>query len=419
MSQHPFVFLALGTRGDIQPMVALSLRLRASGQPVRLAAPPAFGDWITSFGLPFAPLEGNPSDLLTAPGGQSALTFDGNAVRSLSASLRFLRRARPLYARMLASAAEACRNARALVVGLPTVWGVHLAEWLGVPCLGAFTQPVTPTGEFFSPLVPAAFNWGRVGNRLSHHLAAQAVFLPWRGVINDWRKQHGLLHLTFFDFTSRLSALVYGFSHHVVPPPADWPPHVHLTGYWVLPPARAGQFTPPALEAFLSDGPPPLYVTFGSPGALQQKRMLDIITQSLSQTGLRAIVALPEGFSLAAPRPGLFPLSAPVPHPWLFPRLGGVIHHGGAGTTAAGLMAGLPALVLPLAVDQFFWGQRVHALGVGPRPIPQRALDVNRLTEALAQMQEPRLKATAANLAYKLSMEYGDWQAVEILQRVV
>lgn len=417
MSPRPLVFLASGTRGDVQPVIALALGLRASGQPVRIVAPPAFGAWITSLDIPFAPLEGNPSDLLVAPGGQSALTFDGNAVRSLLATRRFLHRARPLYARMLASATEACRDAHALVVGLPTVWGAHLAEWLGVPCLGAFTQPVTPTGAFLSPLIPAALNFGHVGNRLSYRLAAQATFLPWRGVINAWRKQHGLRPLITFDFITRLETLIYGFSRHVVPPPADWPPHVHITGYWMLPPTDATQFTHPALEAFLADGPPPLYITFGSPGARELKRMLDIITAALRRTGQRAVISLPANFPLSALPDFIFPLTEPIPHSWLFPRLGGVIHHGGAGTTAAGLVAGLPTLALPLAVDQFFWGQRVQALGAGPRPIPQRVLTVSRLTWALIQLREERIATRAAALAEALSAEDGVGQAVKILER--
>lgn len=416
MKPRPFVLLTAGTRGDVQPVIALALGLRAAGQPVRLLAPPAFGDWITSYNLPFAPLDGNPSDLMTTPGGQSALTFDGNPLRSLYATLVFLHRARPLYARMLSSAVAACRDARALLIGLPTVWGAHLAEWLGVPCIGTFTQPVTPTGDFLSPLIPSAWHLGRLGNRLSYPLAAQVTFLPWRAVINDWRKEHGLRPLITFDFTPRLDVLIYGFSRHVVPPPADWPPQVHITGYWTLPPTHAAQFTHPALQAFLSAGSSPLYFTFGSPGAREMERVLGIITAAVQQAGVRAVVSLPPDFPLATLPPFIFPLSTPVPHPWLFPRLSGVIHHGGAGTTAAGLMAGLPTLVLPLAVDQFFWGRRVHALGVGPLPIPQRALTVNGLTKALIQMQDSHMKAGAATLAEKLSMEDGVRQAVQILE---
>ncbi len=415
MKPRPFVLLTAGTRGDVQPIIALALGLRAAGQPVRLVAPPAFGDWITSYDLPFAPLDGNPSDLMTAPGGQSALTFDGSPLRSLHATLVFLRRARPLYARMLASAAAACRDARALLIGLPTVWGAHLAEWLGVPCIGAFTQPVTPTADFLSPLIPSAWHLGRLGNRLSYPLAAQMTFLPWRAVINAWRRQHGLRPLATFDFTTRLNGLLYGFSRHVVPPPADWPASTHVTGYWTLPPSGDAASFPPGLEAFLSAGSAPFYFTFGSPGAREVARMLAIITWAVQQTGVRAVVSLPPDVALPSLPSCVFPLTTPVPHPWLFPRLGGVIHHGGAGTTAAGLMAGLPTLALPLAVDQFFWGQRVWALGVGPRPIAQRALTAGRLAAALHQMQDVDMKNRSGVLAKKLNAETGVTNAVSAL----
>lgn len=407
MNRRPLVFLASGTRGDVQPVIALALGLREAGEAVRIAAPPAFGAWITSFGIPFASIDGNPSELMAAPGGQSALTFDGNPIRSLLATRAYLRRARPLYARMLASAAEACRNARALVIGLPTVWGAHIAEWLGLPLIGAFTQPVTPTGDFPSPLIPFASSLGRSANRLTYPLAAQATFLPWRGVINDWRKRHGLHPLSAFGFTARLDTLIYGFSRHIVPPPSDWPPGAHVTGAWTLPQNHVPHFAHPALESFLSDGPPPLYFTFGSPGAREMARMLGLITEAVRRLGMRAVVSVPPDFSALPLPPFLFPLATPVPHPWLFPRLGGVVHHGGAGTTAAGLMAGLPTLALPLAVDQFFWGRRVWDLGVGPRPIPQRALTAHRLAGALAEMQAEGMQDRAGELAQKLGEEDG------------
>ncbi len=411
---RPLVLLTSGTRGDVQPVIALALGLRAAGRAVKIVAPPAFGEWIVSFGIPFASVEGNPSELLLGPGGQSALTFDGNPLRSLAASFDFLRRARPIYARMLASAFEACRDASALLVGLPSLWGTHLAEALDLPCGGVFTQPVTPTGEFPSPLLPATLNLGSIYNRLTYQIASQATFLPWRGVINTWRKRQGLKPLPGFDFHARLELLLYGFSPQVVPPPADWPASVRITGYWPLAEAHPPQIPEP-LRDFLAAKPLPLYFTFGSPGARQTERMLDMLTAAVQQAGQRAILSLPNDFSSPKLPSLIFPLSSPVSHAWLFPQLSGVIHHGGAGTTGAGLRAGLPTLVMPLAVDQFFWGQRVAALGVGPPPIPQRDLTVGRLVAALEALQNDQMRAKARVLGGRLKDEGGVEAAVKVI----
>ncbi len=415
MSSRPFVFLTAGTRGDVQPILALARGLIEHGAPVRLVAPPAFGAWIQSFGVPFAPLDGNPSDLLVVPEGQLALRRQAQLLRGIQATYVFWKRARPLYARMLTSAAEACGDARAVLIGLASVWGVHVAEWLGVPCIGTFLQPVTPTEAFFSPLLPCVCHFGRRLNRLSHILAAHLLFLPWREGINAWRRERGLRPLVTLDFTTRLDQLLYGFSRHVVPAPADWPSKAVMTGYWtLLEDSDPGDF-PAELEAFLQTGLPPLYITFGSPGACNLTDLIAVLIQAIEQVGMRAVISLPRGFSGPALPRFVFPLTIEVSHARLFPQLSGVVHHGGAGTTAAGLMAGLPTLILPSAVDQFFWGKRVHDLGAGPPPIPLHAVTVKRLSASLQVLQHPQTRQRVHDLAQTLKAENGVETAVHLL----
>jgi sterol 3beta-glucosyltransferase len=412
--------LASGTRGDVQPYIALGLGLQAAGYRVRVATHASFRALVERYGLPFALVEGNPSDLLTQPGGQSALTFDGNWLRSARATLDFLRAARPLYERMLASAWPACQGSDALVIGLATTWGVHIAESLKVPCLWCFLQPFSRTRDFPSALIPSTFSLGPVYNRLSYFAVEQATWQPWRAVINRWRRE--MLRLPSVRFTGPYSKLdhahiLYGFSPRVVPPPADWPRTHRITGYWFLP--EPSDWKPSTeLTRFLEAGSPPVYIGFGSPGTRRPLQALSIITRTLDASGLRAVMALPRDIGATLP-PNILPI-AHVPHAWLLPRMAAVVHHGGAGTTGTGLRTGVPTLIVPLAVDQFFWGKRVEALGVGPRPIPQRALDVDALAAALHQAtHDAALRSRAQALGQVLQNENGIERAVKVIRSLV
>ena len=413
---RPIVFLTSGTRGDVQPVIALARGLQAAGHNVRVAAPPAFRDFVESHQLPFALVEGNPSDLMTTVGGQSALTFDGNPVRSMRATWKYVQRARPIYAQMLTNAWDASRDASTIVIGLPTLWGVSIAEALGAPCIGAFLQPVQPTEEFPSPLIPSTFSLGRGYNRLSYFLAGLVVWLPWRGVINRWRTDTlGLKTFPIWGPSPRpfghFDLMLHGFSELVVPRPRDWDAKTITTDYWNLPPE---DYSPPkALSDFLNAGEAPFYFGFGSPGVRAPDETVRIVLKAIELSHIRAVSAAPPGLSIQEHSNEVLFLRESVPHDWLFPHMAGIVHHGGAGTTAAALRAGIPSLALPMAVDQFFWAKRISALGAGPRVIPQFQLSVKNLVERLEEMKEEKMKEAARRLGQALRAEAGVTRAVE------
>ncbi|HEX2036809.1 MAG TPA: glycosyltransferase, partial [Chloroflexota bacterium] len=216
---------------------------------------------------------------------------------------------------------------------------------------------------------------------------------------------------------------LYGYSRLVVPRPPDWPPDWHVTGYWALDSATAvPPWEPPAaLAAFLDAGPPPVYVGFGSMAPRSAGHLTEAALQALRATGQRGILA--SGWaglgaaSGAALPPEVFRIQE-APHDWLFPRMAAVVHHGGAGTTAAGLRAGVPAVVTPVFGDQPFWGQRVAALGAGPRPVPMRQVTAERLAGAIHQATtDARMRATAAGLGRRLRAEDGVAQAVRAVEQ--
>ena len=417
----PIVFLTSGTRGDVQPVIPLTQRLQGNGHAVRIAAPPAFRELVESHGVPFTPVEGNPSDLMTARDGEIPLTFDGNPIRSAHSTLHYLRKAQAVYTQMLANAWKACQDASALVIGLPTIWGTSIAEKLKISCVGAFLQPLTPTRDFPCPVLPSARSWGGAYNRLTYSLAGLATFLPWRKVINDWRTRTlGLGSLPLSGQSprpfGRMDLNLYGFSEQVLPRPQDWDTASVITGYW---PLTSNTPLDDALKAFLEAGPPPVYFGFGSPGTYQPNKIFETISQATRLAELRAVVALPKDTQVEEVPAYIHLLRGGIPHDRLFPRLAGAVHHGGAGTTGTALLAGIPSLVTPVAVDQFFWGARVSALGVGPRPIPQRELQVKNLAEGLAKMKEEGMKERARELGERLRHEDGIGQAVRALEALI
>jgi len=415
----PIVFLTSGTLGDVQPVIALARGMQVAGHVVRVTAPPAFREMIEAQSLPFAALEGNPSDLLTEPGRQSALTLDNNPLVGIKSTLGYLRAARPVYMQMIENGWRVSRDASALVVGLPTIWGKSIAAALGIPHIGAFLQPVTPTEEFPSPLLPSTLRLGRVYNKFTHWFTALAVYLPWRGVINRWRI--GTLRLkplpVFHPSFAGMDAILYGFSEKVVPYPNDWVGSQVMTGYW---PLSTENFTPPPdLQTFIQAGEPPFYFGFGSPGMVQPGRLIELLIRSIDKAGIRAVISLPGHLDLQIKNGNMFVQRGNVPHNWLFPQMAGVIQHGGAGTTATALMAGVPTFIAPLAVDQFFWGERVHALGVGPRAVPQRAMTEEKLEDALNKMTGWKMKEAAQKLGEQLRREDGVSAAVRVMESIL
>ena len=234
MTQHSVVFLASGTRGDVQPYVALAHELLRRGHRATLATHTGFRPLVEQAGVPFALLNANPSDLLAQPRFSAALRISRNPLRSLIATVQYLREGRAWYTRLLHSAWAACQNASLVIGGVPTLWASSIAEALGVPHLYAFLQPMTHTSAFPSTLLPITQSLGATGNALSHRLVEQAIWLPWRSTINQWRRdtlgvpaQHAspLRHL-------HTQPVLYGYSTHVAPPPKGWPAQHHITGYW-------------------------------------------------------------------------------------------------------------------------------------------------------------------------------------------
>ncbi|MCX2951401.1 glycosyltransferase [Lentzea sp. NEAU-D7] len=399
--------VAIDTRGGVQPYAALAGGLQRAGHQVRIAAPEDFTDWLTRLGLDAVPLTGRMEDAARAAaeaGFSGGVVPKGMREQMIQQSLR--------HARELLGYAE---NSDVLMGGVGgAVLGVDIAERLGVPFVHAHLQPVgtvsTALPGVLTPWMPA---WtGGVGNLIGSAITESALTLPFRAVSHAVRTQ--VLGLPRRRSRPREAPLsLYGFSRHVVSVPANW----NVTGYWFLPEDPA--WTPQTeLVKFLDAGEAPVCIGFGSMVGADPAATARLVTEAVRRAGVRAVLLTGwGGMSDIATSENVIVMDQ-VPHSWLFARAAAVVHHGGAGTTAAALRAGVPSVVVPHGVDQPFWAKRVAALGVGPRPLSRAALSVDSLATALhTAFTDERLRTRAAHLGERIRAEDGITAAADVLTR--
>ncbi|KAK8692151.1 hypothetical protein V6N13_075629 [Hibiscus sabdariffa] len=411
--------LVVGTRGDVQPFVAMAKRLQEFGHRVRLATHANFRDFVKLAGIDFYPLGGDPRVLAgymarnkgLIPSGPGEISIQRKQLKSIIESLL------PACTEPDIETGMPFR-AQAIIANPPAYGHSHVAEALGVPLHIFFTMPWTPTYEFPHPLarVPQS-----AGYWLSYIVVDLLIWWGIRGHINDFRKKKlKLAPIAYFStYNGSISHLPTGYmwSSHLVPKPKDWGPLVDVVGYCFL--NLASKYHPrEEFVQWIQKGPPPIYIGFGSMPLDDSKKTTDVILEALKDTGQRGIIDRGWGdlghFSEVTEN--IF-LLEDCPHDWLFPQCSAVVHHGGAGTTATGLKAGCPTTIVPFFGDQFFWGDRVHQRGLGPAPIPISELSVEKLSNAIRFMLQPEVKSHALELAKLIENEDGVATAVDAFHR--
>jgi UDP:flavonoid glycosyltransferase YjiC (YdhE family) len=299
----------------------------------------------------------------------------------------------------------------------PSAFGsYHIAEKLGVPSYAAFPAPMySPTSAFPSPFLPFA-NLGPL-NKFSHRFFAKMGPSIYRKPITEWRRD--ILKLPPIKDGTLLNGkpvtTLYAYSSVVVPVPDDWDDSSMVTGYWFL--DSLSDWKPPQdLVAFLQDGPPPVYVGFGSMFMNGGKQKTEIVLEALQRSGQRGILATGwGGLTAENTSENVFVIDS-IPHDWLFPHVSCVVHHGGAGTTGSSLRAGKPTVVCPFVGDQPFWGRRVAALGAGPAPISQWKLTAENLAKAIhTAVENAGMRQRSESLGEAIRAEDGVGMAVEYI----
>ena len=410
------VIITLGSRGDVQPYVALGVGLKQAGHSVRLVTSSSFATSVEKAGLEFAPLGVDFTTFMRAQGSRAGI----ESVRGAIAAARQLK---PLIQRSLDDSYDAAIGADILIYHPKILAAPHIAEKLSMPAIISLPIPaLSPTSEFPSPLLGLP-NWSRTANRLSHKLVSSAPDFTFGRMLHRWRDERLGLSQARKAGTSMLMVAgravprLYGFSACLVPRPNDWTSLDHITGYWFTAPDETWR-PPEALSRFLEAGPPPVYIGFGSmvPGKALQRTQT--IIGALADAGLRGILSTGWGGIEAMPSASDVCFVDDVPHDWLFPRVAAVVHHGGAGTTHFGLRHGRPTLICPVFGDQPFWGGRVFGLGLGPAPVPMQSLTRKVLARRLRELIATRSYASnAQDIGSRIRTETGISAAVEVVER--
>ncbi|MEC3979623.1 glycosyltransferase [Amycolatopsis sp. H20-H5] len=406
------LMVTAGTWGDVAPYTGLGTRLRAAGHEVVLATHSRYEGAVTALGLGFRPLPADPRVELASPTSQSLL----HTVSAPLAMARVIRLARE-FIPSLTDGVAAAVGAGADVVLASTLTEplcATLAEGYGLPCVGVHLLPATPT-RAFPPLAAGGRSFGPYLNRLTARAVWASGDRAFAPGVRALRRKLGLPPRRFSGplGLDRDRQVHHGFSPLVVPRPADWPPGYQVGGYWW--PERPPGWQPDRrLLDFLAAGPPPVFAGFGSLVAGDAERLGELLAAALRKAKVRGIIQA--GWSgLSTEGDDLISVGE-VPHDWLFPRVAAVIHHAGAGITAAGLRAGVPTVPIPVQFDQPFWAARLHALGVAPRPVRYQQLTVDRLAAAVREATtDPGMRDRVRCLATALSREDGAAPVLKML----
>jgi sterol 3beta-glucosyltransferase len=395
--------LTVGSRGDVQPLLAFGVGLAGAGHEVRLAAFPGFEKQVRATGLEFAPLAQGRLSRSSATAEDRRWLERG--ARRMPAVAGFVKDARSVAGQRLTDALAACEGADAIVTNeLALLLGWQASERTGAELVRARLCPPP-----------------RMAQRPAAPIVRQAAWLFMRRWLGSARRAAGLSRLPLREPLGQLDARrtleLYAFSPAVVPDPARSGPWTHITGYWVLE-GELDPEPPAGLVDFLNAGPAPVCIGFGSMLDADPAGTTALAIGALRGAGQRGVLIRGEhGFGEAEPSDSVFAVDT-ISHEWLFARCSAVVHHGGAGTTAATLRAGLPSVMVPHMMDQYAWARTVHELGAAPPPIPRRKLSIQLLQEAiLAAVTDPGMRERAAAIGGQICEEDGIARALEVFAR--
>ena len=414
----------VGSRGDLQPYIALGLGLQAAGYEVRIISAKNEADFVQSFGLPFFALNVDIQALMAGDEVQ-AMAKGNNPIQFFVSHLKGSKTLKKLMVATQAEIWEGCRDADIIIFhpGMPL--GFFMAQAQQKISVMANPFPVIATPAYPSILFYTQPRLGALYNSFTHFLFGKLFWSLTKPALATFWKTTGLPTPNFAvppvqqQIASGMPVL-NGYSSRFFAPSVYWRKNIHTTGSWVVPP-DPNYVPPPDLLHFIESGEPPIYIGFGSMKDRQAfGDTFELIKTAMTQTAERAVIGLGwNQLEYGAPIPDTLFLVENVPHTWLFPKMKMVVHHGGAGTTAAGLTAGKPTLIIPHNADQPAWGQRVYELGVGAKPIKKAQLTVTNLAAALQYALQPHIVANAAQLGQQLQAENGVAQAVQVIDQYI
>lgn len=411
--------LTIGSRGDVQPYIALCKALLAEGHKPRIATHAEFGPWIKKHGIGFVSVGGDPAELMRICVENGMFTYS------------FLKEATSKFRTwiddLLESSWQACQDSDILIESPSAMAGIHIAEALCIPYFRAFTMPWTRTRAYPHAFAVPEHKYGGAYNYLSYVMFDNVFWKGISGQINRWRRKTLKLESTNLERMQQSKVpFLYNYSPHVVPPPLDYSDWVRVTGYWFL--DEGGDYKPPAdLLAFIrkarADAKKLVYIGFGSIVVADPAALTRTVVEAVSKADVRCILSKGWSDRLGDPSAQKVEISLPTdlfqikaaPHDWLFQQIDAAVHHGGAGTTGASLRAGIPTITKPFFGDQYFFGSRLEDLGVG---ICLKRINVAVLARAIWEaVHSERMITKARKLGEQIRGENGVQKAIDAIYR--
>jgi len=399
-------FIALGSTGDILPYATLARALQDVGYRPTFVTSQDYQPLLDKMGVAGRYVPGD---------ARKTIAQAGADMRRLMLAFAELSRGLPA---ILDPSRPWLHESRAIINQLPIgLYGFDLAEKLGVPQIRVAVIPLTPTAEFPMMGWPTSLSFLPGYNKLGYRLYERLTFLTMTRTIKQWRHERlGLPPISGSTYLAQLNRqpLLYGYSPQVVPRPLGWPDHIHVTGYWQ--PNDESWQPPLSLADFLEAGSAPVFIGFGSMPVGDPRVTTQMILDAVNDTGNRAIIQAGwAGLGQGNLPENVYRLEY-APYSWLFPRMAAVIHHGGSGTTAAGLIAGVPSMIVPFTFDQGFWGRRLAELAVGLPPIPIGKLSTAELADTMVQLTtDDALMGRAAELGKQIRTEDEIGNAIRLI----
>jgi sterol 3beta-glucosyltransferase len=415
--RKPIVIFTIGTQGDVRPCVALGQGLLRAGYPVRMATSTNFAEMVRDAGLEYSPLTADFQAMLES---DRSIADHGMNLREMARIFR--ERYTKWAANWVQEGLDAAAGAGMLIgVSNSILLAKALSEALSIPFAIARLQPMTRSRS----LPPVMFASSRrktpgVLSLAAYYLIFKMLWGVMRPAINDIvRPQLGLPRYPWYGPYFRdlhAAHVINGFSQHVLPRPADWPDKCQVTGYWFF---DQPHWTPPAaLSRFLDAGPKPIYIGFGSMVSSNATAFTETVLDGVKRSGQRAVLATGWGAldGEDGDQDGRIFFLRQAPHDALFPLVSAAVHHGGAGTTAAAVRAGIPSVIVPFFGDQPFWAHCLHRKGVAPLAVDRKSMTADVLASAMNATQQPAMVQAAAALGRLVRAEDGIGAAVRWLR---
>lgn len=399
-----------GTTGDVYPLLALSKRLSIENQ-VRVCAPLIYKDKISQIGIDYYEV-GTTFDLeefhqtmdtlirMRDPMGPLVLIAKEGVLRHGEKWYHDCLKAMNGYDLVICHSIDIPAQEAAIRLGIPWITVTYCPGFIKTPDNAPY--PFPNCSRPFNRLI-----WSLVKIRLGY--AIDPLFNQFIKSVGGNPRSSVASEEMYSPYMNLVAA------SPAICPSAELSPNHKTTGVWFL--SEQDYTPPPDLVNFLEDGPPPIIISFGSMGGSDGIETTQILIDAIKMTNQRAVIQAGWGLLGAQATEENIYFTEYVPHRWLFPKGSCVIHHGGAGTTAAVCQAKVPSIVVPHIGDQFYWGKRLFNIGVSPKSLPRRNLTAKRLAGRIQQvMNTPTMTENAESLGTQMDTEDGLTTAVNLIE---